>query len=421
MTTATVPAPARRTRNNGQEGQQRPEVRKGFSRRQAIRLAGNLASRLRQIAESPRLDVKDEDRRSFSQVCKDFAQAAGDFRLIDLTCNFKPASGGSSSGLGNGSDLQRDIVKRLRERLASVIDKASALHGVVARWDNDLTNRRVLFEQSQRARTNRSETTTISISGATVCGELTSLVDTYGADAITYDEKDNILRLVLGTIVLKGINLGRFRIDIRLGQLPMRDGRRPYSVVALEPNVTSVGSLTPHPHVRGSELCEGEAQASLSESWNSGRFADAVRLIHTVLLTYNPSSPFQKIEVWYQQEEKTRYRETYRLECLRRLLTHAKAITGSDAIPTSLPRPVQPTTTDTQRSSESPRPRAVIMGGFLDDEIPVVRPGFDDGATTQVERPFLRPQTYVIERNDQGRVIFPFVWSSETRDMVAAA
>ena len=60
----------------------------------------------------------------------------------------------------------------------------------------------------------------------------------------------------------------------------------------------SISQLNPHPHIRGVKLCEGDATAALTAAWKSGRFCDLFMMISAILNTYNPTSPYFRLEEW---------------------------------------------------------------------------------------------------------------------------
>lgn len=103
------------------------------------------------------------------------------------------------------------------------------------------------------------------------------------------------------------VDLGQF--EIMLHYLPVRTDRRLYNykIFALAPYYplmsrrgghSSLEHGYPHPHMHGTRLCEGEAAATLTNAIQSSRLCDFFLIINSTLNTYNPHSPFYKLEDW---------------------------------------------------------------------------------------------------------------------------
>ena len=98
-------------------------------------------------------------------------------------------------------------------------------------------------------------------------------------------------------ITLEGFELGSFEI-----RLPWeKAGSATYlsfEVVARGPNRSAVNNDVTHPHVKGARLCAGDAAVPIKRALEQGRLADAFNLVRGVLTTYNPASPFVRLEEW---------------------------------------------------------------------------------------------------------------------------
>lgn len=99
-------------------------------------------------------------------------------------------------------------------------------------------------------------------------------------------------------IVLDGINLGAFEIELCLYSLDTIGIEQPLRIHALEPNWAAGADDVPHPHVRDDRLCTGEASAIMTAALREGRLADYFLIVRNVLNTYNPDSPHIALEDW---------------------------------------------------------------------------------------------------------------------------
>jgi hypothetical protein len=91
------------------------------------------------------------------------------------------------------------------------------------------------------------------------------------------------------------LSLGTFEISLNLSP----DNRMQYTVVALDPNPAGDNEDVTHPHVKDNDLCEGDAHTAIQAALENGRILDFFTLVSAVLNTYNPDSPFVKIEDWH--------------------------------------------------------------------------------------------------------------------------
>lgn len=96
-------------------------------------------------------------------------------------------------------------------------------------------------------------------------------------------------------IVLEKVNFGPFRVTFVWGSNSVEAG---YEVQALKPNRPDPGDTCTHPHVSGTHICTGRGGSALAKALSDGRICDAFEIIHSILCTYNPSSPYRRIEAW---------------------------------------------------------------------------------------------------------------------------
>jgi hypothetical protein len=126
-----------------------------------------------------------------------------------------------------------------------------------------------------------------------VFSELTGLADEF--ETVNFDLPNQTLSVTTEPIVLEEIGLGRFEIQLhwdRIGE------RRPYDVVALDPNPARESSDTTHPHVKGERLCEGDGQMAIDRALRGGRLGDFFQIVSRILSTYNFASAYVSLSDW---------------------------------------------------------------------------------------------------------------------------
>ena len=129
-----------------------------------------------------------------------------------------------------------------------------------------------------------------------LAGELQALETEF--EEWVFDAGEQTLSVETEPIELEGVVLGPFRIALSLRKLSTMDTRNVYKVFALEPNPPTCNESVTHPHVRDNLLCEGDASAAITAALLDGRLCDFFLLVQSVLRTYNPGSPYVKIEEW---------------------------------------------------------------------------------------------------------------------------
>jgi hypothetical protein len=123
--------------------------------------------------------------------------------------------------------------------------------------------------------------------------DLLALSDEF--EDVKVDRSNQTLSVTTEPIVLEEIDLGPFEIRLhwdRVGE------RRPYEIVALEPNPAGESSETTHPHVRGEQLCEGDGRVSIDRALRAGRLLDFFQIVSRILDTYNSGSAYVSLSNW---------------------------------------------------------------------------------------------------------------------------
>ena len=133
-----------------------------------------------------------------------------------------------------------------------------------------------------------------------ILADLRQTEDEFGAFKVV--EADQLLVVTTEPIELEGQYLGEFEIQLRVGSLSeLRRRSSVYQVVALDPHPAVSNESVTHPHVSDERLCEGDAGAAIAASLANGRICDFFHLVHAVLITYNPHSPYVALDDWEGQ------------------------------------------------------------------------------------------------------------------------
>jgi len=126
-----------------------------------------------------------------------------------------------------------------------------------------------------------------------IFGDLVALWDEF--EGVAIDGSTQTLSVTTEPIVLEEIDLGPFEIRLhwdRIGE------RRPYEIVAREPNPAGESSKTTHPHVKGEQLCEGDGRVSIDRALRAGRLLDFFQIVSRILDTYNSGSAYVSLSAW---------------------------------------------------------------------------------------------------------------------------
>ena len=114
-------------------------------------------------------------------------------------------------------------------------------------------------------------------------------------DAVECDPASGELWVTSESIVLEGIDLGRFEIRLDWNQL---SGSSPYRVVALEPNPAAANDSVTHPHVQDEHSCEGEGRAAIRAALDNGRLGDFFLIVSRLLATYARGAAYVELDDW---------------------------------------------------------------------------------------------------------------------------
>jgi hypothetical protein len=99
-------------------------------------------------------------------------------------------------------------------------------------------------------------------------------------------------------ITLEGTYLGPFAIRFLWERLEEAVDHLCFDVVALDPQPSAVNEDVTHPHIKHNKVCLGDAGTPLERALDQGRLADAFCLLRSLLLTYNPRSPYVPLKGW---------------------------------------------------------------------------------------------------------------------------
>jgi len=142
----------------------------------------------------------------------------------------------------------------------------------------------------------RIEPTNLLFSPQEIYRDLVALEEDFGA--VTCSKKYQRLSVVTEPITLEGHYLGPFRIELSLRELLPHPF---YSVSAEDPQPSSRNAEVPHPHVQGTQLCEGEGTMPIRAAVREGRLHDFFLIVASILRTYNPSSAYVGLDEWEGQ------------------------------------------------------------------------------------------------------------------------
>lgn len=129
-----------------------------------------------------------------------------------------------------------------------------------------------------------------------IISELDQLADDFGHWSL--EPTDCALSVITEPVELEGIDFGRFRLSLDVGQVADVTRPLPVRVEALEPNPAAGSDHVTHPHVSESRLCPGDARSPLSRALQDGRLADFFLVLRSVLRTYNPDSAYVDLDTW---------------------------------------------------------------------------------------------------------------------------
>jgi hypothetical protein len=113
-----------------------------------------------------------------------------------------------------------------------------------------------------------------------------------------FDLSHKTISVITEPIVLEDVHFGSFEIRLHINDLPNLYNDQCYRIIALEPNKAGSDPNVTHPHVSCERLCEGDGYTAIRKAIEQGRLCDFFTLVLGVLNTYNPDSPYVKIEDW---------------------------------------------------------------------------------------------------------------------------
>ena len=110
--------------------------------------------------------------------------------------------------------------------------------------------------------------------------------------------RENTLRVQTDPVTLEDIDLGPFEIRIDLTRLGTMRAPEAIRITALDPHPAARRREVVHPHVEAGILCMGDGAAAIYRALADGRILDCIHLVHAVLTTYNPDSPYVRLDHW---------------------------------------------------------------------------------------------------------------------------
>ncbi len=132
---------------------------------------------------------------------------------------------------------------------------------------------------------------------ATILDDLNQIEEEFGS--WTLDLRGKCLAVHTQEIELEGVYLGPFEIQLKLEELEYCDPRTSFTILALDPHPAGTDSGVTHPHVSSGRLCPGDAVNAIGEALRQGRLCDFFMVVRSVLTTYNPDSPYVKLDEWH--------------------------------------------------------------------------------------------------------------------------
>lgn len=116
-------------------------------------------------------------------------------------------------------------------------------------------------------------------------------------EELNFDCRAHRLAVVTEPIVLEGVYLGPFEVQLRWARHSSRNGSA-YRVIAKDPHPAESRENVTHPHVMDEVLCEGDGRHAVQQALAQGRLLDFFTLIAGILRTYNSESPFVELALW---------------------------------------------------------------------------------------------------------------------------
>ena len=129
-----------------------------------------------------------------------------------------------------------------------------------------------------------------------ICEELQQIENEFKQPALTVD--GTVVSVTTEPVTLGDVYLGPFKIQLDIKEIGSIAPADCFRVEAVDPHPAASAPAMVHPHVSGGRLCTGDATAPLSAALRDSRFCDFFIMIRSVLETYNPDSPYVRLEEW---------------------------------------------------------------------------------------------------------------------------
>jgi hypothetical protein len=216
------------------------------------------------------------------------AESAARNRRQDITATLRTAS--------QHLDAQRVAVQRQQERVAKAIDRGwlAAAGRVLSDGRFDRDSWWTAWDRYGRAVDEFLRRGSAALTISHLHNELEASTEEF--EHCDWDA--GWLWVTTEPISLEDIDLGPFQIRLRLDRIGGCVGGDDFEVVAMRPNPARTNDEVTHPHVSSNRLCQGEAAGPIRLALEQGRLADFFHLVHSVLRTYNPGSPFVRLDEW---------------------------------------------------------------------------------------------------------------------------
>ena len=117
-------------------------------------------------------------------------------------------------------------------------------------------------------------------------------------DQTEFNKAENTISIVTDSITLEDIDLGPFKIQLKLTKPSDLYKDSSYLCIALEPNPAATNDEVTHPHVSNERLCEGDGSAAIRSALEQARLIDFFSIVKSILNTYSPDSPYVSLEDW---------------------------------------------------------------------------------------------------------------------------
>jgi hypothetical protein len=109
---------------------------------------------------------------------------------------------------------------------------------------------------------------------------------------------ESVLSATTDPVRLRGVELGPFRLELRIDLAQDRPDVSAFHIVALDPNPAAGEPDVVHPHVRDGQLCAGAGTVPIAAALAEGRLCDAFLAVAAVLNAYNEASPYVRLDQW---------------------------------------------------------------------------------------------------------------------------